>query len=105
MISFLILMSIYIALCIVGFKGYFYLQCKVKSLKSNNLSKAIYSYTLFIVFICVEIPFAIFFPAWINSKLMMLDENTATTASMLLFGCFVLAISIWKGKSYRPNDF
>lgn len=107
MINFLALLAIavYIAICIWGFKWYFHFQSLVRASKSSGFMRGVYSFILFIIFICIEIPFAIFFPAWVNSRLMIFEENTGTTAFMLLFGCLILAISLWKGKAYRPHDF
>ncbi len=103
MIIFLILMLVYIALCIGGFKGYFYLQNINDRQKSNRFLKVCYSYVLFAIFICLEIPFALFFPAWLSEKLI--EGASESTIYFLLFGCFVLGMSIWKGRSYRPKNF
>lgn len=101
----LVIVAFYIMACIWGFKWYFYVQNLVKVSKFRVFLKNICNFMLFIIFICIEVPFAIFFPAWVNAKLMIIDENAGTTSSMLLFGCFVLIISVWKGKAYHPNNF
>lgn len=105
MIIFLILILAYITLCIAGFRGYFYLQEINQSYKANKVLKVFYSYVLFAVFICIEIPFALFFPAWLSAELMIWDEVAESTVYFLIFGCLVLGISIWKGKKYRPKNF
>lgn len=103
MIYFITLGIVYIALCILGFKLYFFLQQKNLNTR-GKLKKGIASYALFMLFICIEIPFAIFFPAWLNARLNVLDKNSESTMYLILFGVVVLSLSIWNARKDRPKD-
>jgi hypothetical protein len=104
MIYFVIFGVMYIALCILGFKLYFFLQQKNLHTR-DKLKKGIVSYALFILFICIEIPFAIFFPAWLSTRLNVLDKSSESTLYLLILGVIVLSLSIWKARKDRPEDF
>jgi hypothetical protein len=105
MIEFSILIFIYIGICIGGFKLYFYLQGKNMDHANNRLRKWIVTYFLFAFFILLEIPFAIFFPFWLNNKLMVVEQSTNSSMYLLLSGCLVLAIALWYGRKSRPKGF
>ncbi|HCD12483.1 MAG: hypothetical protein JG763_911 [Shewanella sp.] len=104
MIYFLIFGVMYIALCMLGFKLYFFLQQKNLNTR-DKLKKGIVSYVLFILFICIEIPFTIFFPVWLNTKLNVIKENSESTMYLLIFGVVVLGLSIWHARKDRPKGF
>lgn len=101
---FIVLGILYIALCIFGFKLYFFLQRKNLNTR-DKLKKSIASYALFILFICIEIPFAIFFPAWLNTQLNVLEKSSESTMYLLIFGVAVLSLSIWNARKDRPENF
>lgn len=105
MVSFVFLMPVYVFLCISGFKLYFHLQIKNTNQTQNKLKKVIITYGLFACFILLEIPFAIFFPTWLSEKLDIVELTSETRIYFLLFGCLVLAFSIWSGRKSRPIDF
>lgn len=104
MISYIVIIAIYIVLSVLGFKLYFFLQNKNLDTKSK-LKKVVASYTLFILFIFIEIPFAIFFPAWLNAKLNVFNQSSNYTMYLLLFGTLVLCFSIWYARNDRPKLF
>ena len=105
MIEFSILIFIYISICIGGFKLYFYLQEKNMNHANGRLRKWIFTYCLSACFILLEIPFAIFFPFWLNNKLMIIEKSTNSSMYLLLSGCLVLAIALWFGRKSRPKGF
>jgi len=105
MISFIFLIPVYVFFCISGFKIYFYLQNKNMKQTQNKLKRGIATYGLFACFILLEIPFAIFFPTWLSEKLNIVERTSETTMYFLLFGCLVLAFSIWNGRKSRPKGF
>lgn len=99
------LIILYILICIGAFRLYFYLQYLNQQKRSDSLMKNINSYLLFACFICLEIPFAIFFPAWLSEKLHVFERTPNTTMYFLIFGCVVLATAIWKGRIAKKNTF
>lgn len=105
MILYMILMLFYVAICIGGFKFYFYLQEKNKAHSYGRLAKGSVSYLYFAILIFAEIPFAIFFPFWLNTKLKVFESGQMTSVTLLLIGCAILGGALWFGKKYRPNDF
>ena len=104
MIYFTIWGVMYIALCMLGFKLYFFLQQKNLHTR-DKFKKGIASYALFILFICIEIPFAIFFPVWLNTRLNVLEKSSESTMYLLIFGVVVLSLSIWNARKDRPKGF
>lgn len=94
----------YIFVCIFGVKYYFYLQ-KQNLRTTSKFKKNIVSYALFALFVCIEIQFAIFFPTWLNSKLMTFEKSSDSTMYLLLFGCLILGLSVWKARKERPSEF
>jgi len=104
MTFFVALIFLYILISIGAFRLYFHLQSLNQKRKSDFLIKTINSYLLFACFICLEIPFAIFFPAWLSEKLQVVARTSDTTMFSLIFGCIVLAISIWKGRISKKDN-
>ena len=105
MTIFLFLILIYIILCVSGVKVYFHLQNRNKTKVQSTFKEHSFSYLLFVLFIFLEIPFAIFFPAWLSEKLAVVERTSESTMYFLLLGCLVLAFSIWKGRKFRPKYF
>ncbi|WP_419148870.1 hypothetical protein [Pseudoalteromonas 'SMAR'] len=102
MLLFTAIIILYISTCISLFKLYFFLQ--KKNQQSSSAISVIASYLLFACFIIIAVPFAIFFPAWINVKLGAISGPESSTM-LILFGCVVLAMSIWQGRKSRPTHF
>lgn len=99
MLGFIIAILVYVILCLIGVRVYFFLMSKNKIKLKNSVTQIICSYILFGTFVITVIPFAVFFPAWISEKLMVIERTSASTITLILFGCFVLALSLWKGKN------
>ena len=104
-LAFIIIILTYVFLCVKGVDSYFYLQSKNMSQTHNKLKKNIVTYLLFVLFVLLEIPFAIFFPVWLSEKLMVVEGNSEMRIIFLLFGCLVLGFSIWKGRNSKPKYF
>jgi len=102
-LGFIVAILVYVIACIIGVRAYFSLMSKSKIKLKNSLTQIISSYILFGVFVITVIPFAIFFPAWLSEKLMIIERTSTSTIILILFGCFVLALSIWKGRNYRKD--
>lgn len=84
---------------------YFFFQDRNSKRATNTLNKNVIDYALFAGFICLQIPFSIFFPAWLSEKLEVVERTSDNTMYFLLFGCVVLAISMWIGWKSRPKAF
>ena len=52
-------------------------------------------YLFFAVFIGVVIPFAFFFPLWLNTLAPVLQATQTNRAILILIGGFVLSIAMW----------
>ena len=102
MILFVSLILIYTIVCIFGVRLYFYCHSTIKEVR-KGVSSILLSYLLFFIFVLIEIPFAIFFPAWLSAKLTIFEHSPNSTMFLLLFGVTVLALSIWKGRAHRPK--
>ncbi|MDN7134968.1 hypothetical protein J6J28_04405 [Pseudidiomarina sp. 1ASP75-5] len=102
MTLYLILIAGYMLVCIAAVRAYFYCQNKLKSYK-DSLPLTLLSYMFFFVFILIEIPFAIFFPAWLSERFSVIERTSNNTMLLLLFGVFTLAFSIWQGRSAHCN--
>ncbi len=89
--------------CYLGVRLYFFLGIWVGNHITGSAYKIIYRYLLFGIFVVLEIPFAIFFPAWAFNKFKIVEYTPTTTMSFILFGCLVLSISVWKGNVYRKK--
>ena len=103
MVFFIVLIFLYILICIGAVRLYFNLQSLNQKSRRNSLYKNINSYLLFACFVCLEIPFAIFFPAWLSEKLQVVERTSDTTMYFLLFGCLVLAVATWKGRIAKKD--
>jgi hypothetical protein len=101
MIVFTFLMFVYVFLCMFGFKLYFHLRSRTISKNYSKFKKDILSYLLSTCFIVLEIPFAIFFPAWLGEELMIVERTSESSMYFLLFGCLVLAIALWNSRKYQ----
>ena len=99
MIIFISLLVIYLLVSIGLVRLYFYLQGLNQKKRDGTFVKLMNSYLLFAFFVLISLPFTIFFPAWLS------ERTPDTTMYFILFGCFVLAIAIWKGRIPKQNEF
>tara|TARA_B110000211_G_scaffold169736_1_gene191525 strand:- start:785 stop:1102 length:318 start_codon:yes stop_codon:yes gene_type:complete len=105
MIIFISLLVIYLLVSIGLVRLYFYLQGLNQKKRDGTFVKLMNSYLLFAFFVLISLPFTIFFPAWLSEKLEVVERTPDTTMYFILFGCFVLAIAIWKGRIPKQNEF
>jgi len=98
LISFVLLNLMYIFGCYLCARTYFYFMDFLRQSPKNVFIRNLMIYGLFIVFVIIEIPFAIFFPAWISEKMAIFERTSFTTGGLILFGFFVLVISALLGR-------
>ena len=61
----------------------------------SGLTNNVICYFFFAVFICVVIPFAFFFPLWLNTFVPVLQPTQTNRAILILVGGFVLSAAVW----------
>ena len=105
MVTFILLIVGYILISIGACRVYFYLQCQNNQRRAGSFMKLISSYLLFAGFICLIIPFTIFFPSWLSEKLEFIDRTQNSTMYFILFGCVILIIALWKGRIHDQKQF
>ncbi|AXR06004.1 hypothetical protein [Salinimonas sediminis] len=76
-------------------KGQKLLNCHFGWPSPSGLANNAFCYFFFAVFICVVIPFAFFFPLWLNTLVPVLQETQINRALLILIGGFVLSVTMW----------
>lgn len=94
-LAFVAVIIAYISICYLGAKLYFLLVANAYQKSWSNIIKKCVVAILFLGFAIVEIPIAIFFPAWANAKLEVMGNERASTSALIMFGCFVLLVTLW----------
>ena len=89
----------------MGVRLYIRLKVFVTNFAKRKTLRVLLEYGVFVLFILIEIPFSIFFPAWISEKLAVIERTPNTTASLIVFGCVVLAFSVWLGNRAEARRF
>lgn len=97
LIIFFVAIITYMAICYLGARLYFSFVVNTHQKTWSKLTKGSVLAILFLGFIIIEIPFSIFFPAWVSAKLgIMVDEQGREfTSAFIGFGCFVLLSTLW----------
>lgn len=93
---------VYILICYWGVRIYFSSVAKAHKGIDSPITRNLVIYALFFAFIAIELPVAIFFPAWLSEKLMVFKRTSEITAILLAFGSCVLIGAVWKG--WRSDD-
>lgn len=52
-------------------------------------------YFFLLVFLAIELPFAVFFPFWFNEQLVVFVSSPEITGNLIIFGSIVLGGSGW----------
>lgn len=105
-VIFLILFTAYFGCCLVAVKLHKHVADKLKTVKKQEWFNLLAQYFWFLLFIVPYIPFSIFFPAWLNSQVRVLQESKNVTGILILVGCFTLAITMWLGyKKSKQNNW
>ncbi len=94
---FVVSFVVYVWLCLGIVKFHKHLADKLKLVNRRSLLNVFSQYIWFLLFIVTYIPFSIFFPAWLNGKLGIVQESRNVTAIFILLGCLTLAITMWLG--------
>lgn len=101
LLLFIIGIFVYCYVCYFFARIYFSYKTLGKIKSRNKLLRLIGEYAFFFVFIFIEIPFAFFFPVWVNDKLIVIKSDSFTTMLFIIFGAIVLVISLSLG--YRRS--
>ena len=94
---FVVSFVVYIGICLATVKLHKHVADNLKRVNRRNLLNLCSQYILFLLFIVTYIPFSIFFPAWLNAKLSIVQESQNVTTVFILLGCLTLAITMWLG--------
>ncbi|AUJ69935.1 hypothetical protein [Pseudoalteromonas sp. NC201] len=94
---FVVSFVVYVCLCLGIVKFHKHLADKLKLTSRHSLLNVFSQYIWFLMFIVTYIPFSIFFPAWLNGKLGIVQESPNVTAIFIFLGCFTLAVTMWLG--------
>ena len=102
---FVVSILVYFWSCLAVVKFHKHVSEKLKLVNRLTLINLCGQYIWFLLFIVTYIPFSIFFPAWLNAKLNIVQESQNMTTVFILSGCLTLAITMWLGykKSKRVN--
>ncbi|MFT4805824.1 MAG: glucan phosphoethanolaminetransferase (alkaline phosphatase superfamily) [Psychroserpens sp.] len=95
--EFLVVITAYFYVCLMIVKLHKYVAEKLKDANRNQFYKLCTQYIWALLFIVTYIPFGIFFPAWLSSKVNLIEHSTNSTAVLILLGSFTLAITMWLG--------
>ena len=63
--------------------------------RPKGLTNNVICYLFFAVFIGLIIPFAFFFPLWLNTLSPVLQPTQPNRAILILIGGFVLCVAMW----------
>ncbi len=96
--GFILVLFVYAYLCYLVVFAYFNLMARIKMSITNKIIRTFYQYALFLVFLVVDIPFSIFFPAWVSEKFLVIEHSSTSTLNLILLGCCVLVLTLWIGK-------
>ena len=92
---FIIGVALYLAALNLLVKGHKSLNLRFGWPTPSGLANNALCYFFFAAFICVVIPFAFFFPLWLNTFLPVLQSTQTNNALLILLGGFVLSVTMW----------
>lgn len=81
---------------IVYFLSCIYIAKANVTVRSKIKGKVVLEYIVWLAFIILYIPYSIFFPAWLSECLVVWERTPDLTAAMIILGCGVSAIAIFK---------
>jgi len=96
-LAFVVVILIYIYICYLGVRFYFFTIFSVNQFFQNVVARNLVAYVLFVIFISIEIPLAVFFPLWSGEKIVAINHNSTAAGILVVFGCCVLVFSCWLG--------
>ena len=92
---FIIGVALYLAALNLLVKGHKSLNLRFGWPTPSGLANNALCYFFFAAFICVVIPFAFFFPLWLNTFLPVLQSTQTNSAFLILLGGFALSVTVW----------
>ena len=92
---FIIGVALYLAALNLLVKGHKLLNLRYGWPTPSGLINNALCYFFFAAFICVVIPFAFFFPLWLNTFLPVLQSTQTNSAFLILLGGFALSVTVW----------
>ena len=92
---FIIGVALYLAALSLLVKGHKSLNLRFGWPTPSGLVNNALCYFFFAAFISVVIPFAFFFPLWLNTFLPVLQSTQTNSALLILFGGFALSVTVW----------
>jgi len=101
-VGFALAVFLYIVACYLGIRGYFAGAGYLHQRLHNKAIRSVLLYPWFLAFVVVEVPFGIFFPAWLSEKWSVFPRTPGTTTGLLLFGSCCLALAAWR--SWRSAE-
>lgn len=96
-VGFILVIFLYMYACYLAIRGYFFVASYLHQKFHNNVARSALLYAWFLAFAAVEVPFGIFFPAWVSEKWKIFAREPTTTTLLILFGCASLALAAWRG--------
>ncbi|WP_181898358.1 hypothetical protein [Alteromonas aestuariivivens] len=87
--------AIYLVAVNLLIKGHKSLNLRFGWPTPSGLANNAICYFFFAVFICAVIPFAFFFPLWLNTVAPILQSTQTNRALLILAGGIVLSLAMW----------
>jgi hypothetical protein len=100
--GFALLLLAYALACYGGIRGYCSVAVKIYKQTQQPPVQRLLTNVWFLAFVVIEIPFAIFFPAWLAEKLSIFAPGSFSTGGLILLGAATLAAATWKG--FRSDE-
>ncbi|APD94315.1 hypothetical protein BM523_10070 [Alteromonas mediterranea] len=98
--------AIYLVAINLLVKGHKMLNLRFGWPRPAGLTNNAICYLIFAVFIGVVIPFAFFFPLWLNTLAPVLQPTQTNRAILILIGGFVLSVAMWLNyKKTKQGNF
>ncbi len=101
----LLIIAVFVCIyfCYLAAKYYFIIQRGFDKTIKGNSKRLFFSYSLFLAFILIEIPIALFFPAWVSEVLEVIKYTPESTAGLIVIGCCVLVFSVIYGYKHAKS--
>jgi hypothetical protein len=96
-VGFILVVALYVYVCYLGIRGYWLIAGYLHQKFHAPVTRTVLLHGWFLIFVIVEVPISIFFPAWLSGRWGIFAPEPRTTALLLLFGCATLALAAWRG--------